>query len=222
MGNEHVQSGAVDIGNEGDGASAGPARNQEPIGRHASSPAIVALPIAPSNRLRRSQDRNTAATRQVRASTRDSMPGFKRAMLPADSSCGSAMRRFDHARPVLVVDDNDEVRDGLKALLESAGFCVVVVRGGREALQAIRSGDVVPCLVVLDLMMPLFDGWDVLAELNGDTDLAAIPVIVLSAHPLATLAMNAGAVAVLSKPTDPEVLIGAVDRHARYAVDSPS
>ena len=138
--------------------------------------------------------------------------------MPADSpSDPSAMRTLDPDRPVLVVDDNDEVRAGLKALLESAGFSVADVPGGREALLAIRTGDVVPCLMVLDLMMPLFDGWDVLAELSRDTDLAAIPVIVLSAHPLATLAMNAGAVAVLAKPTDPEVLIRVVDQHARHA-----
>src|SRR5689334_5498733 len=136
----------------------------------------------------------------------------------ADSACdGSAMRALDNGRPVLVVDDNDEVRVGLKALLESAGFPVADVAGGREALRAIRSGAVCPCLVLLDLMMPAFDGWDVLAELTSDTDLAAIPVIVLSAHPLASLARNAGAVAVLAKPTDPEVLIRVVDQHARHA-----
>jgi CheY-like chemotaxis protein len=132
------------------------------------------------------------------------------------------MPPLDNGRPVLVVDDNDEVRVGLKALLESAGFAVTDVPGGREALRAIRSGAVCPCLVLLDLLMPLFDGWDVLAELNSDTDLAAIPVIVLSAHPLARLAKNAGAVAVLSKPMDPATLIGAVDRHARYAAESSS
>jgi len=96
------------------------------------------------------------------------------------------------------------------------------VDGGREALRAIRRGDVVPCLMVLDLMMPFFDGWDVLAELNRDTDLAAIPVIVLSAHPLATLATNAGAVAVLSKPIDPDALLRVVDQHARCAGASAS
>jgi CheY-like chemotaxis protein len=127
------------------------------------------------------------------------------------------MRPLDNGRPVLVVDDNDEVRVGLKALLESAGFPVADVPGGREALRAIRSGDVCPSLVLLDLMMPFFDGWDVLTELNSDTDLAAIPVIVLSAHPLATLATNAGAVAVLAKPMDPEMLIRVVDQHAHHA-----
>lgn len=127
------------------------------------------------------------------------------------------MHPLDNDRPVLVVDDNGEVRVGLKALLESAGFPVADAPGGREALRAIRSGEVCPSLMLLDLMMPFFDGWEVLAELNSDTDLAAIPVIVLSAHPLATLAMNAGAVAVLAKPRDPEVLIRVVDRHARHA-----
>lgn len=156
-------------------------------------------------------------------STRDSRCGFKRTRLRADSgSDGSAMRPLDSGRPVLVVEDNDEVRAGLKALLESAGFSVAAVSGGREALRAIRTGDVVPCLMVLDLMMPRFDGWDVLAELNRDTDLAAIPVIVLSAHPLATLARNAGAVAVLSKPTDPEASIRVVDQHVRSAEASAS
>lgn len=127
------------------------------------------------------------------------------------------MRPLDHVGPVLVVDDNDEVRAGLGALLESAGFHVALAADGREALRILRTAEVVPCLVLLDLMMPMLDGWDVLAELRQDSQLAAIPVVVLSAHPLASLAHNAGAVAVLTKPTDPDALLAVVDRHTGNA-----
>jgi CheY-like chemotaxis protein len=126
------------------------------------------------------------------------------------------MPPFTPAGPVLVVDDNDEVRAGLGALLESAGFQVALAADGREALRLLRA-DVCPCLVLLDLMMPLLDGWDVLAELRRDASLAVIPVVVLSAHPLARLAENAGAVAVLAKPMEPDALLAVVDRHARDA-----
>lgn len=125
------------------------------------------------------------------------------------------MQPLGDVGPVLVVDDNDEVRAGIGALLESAGFRVALVPDGREALRALCAADDVPSLVVLDLMMPLLDGWDLLDELRHDSQLAAIPVIVLSAHPLAALAHNAGAVAVLGEPVDPEALLAPVARHAR-------
>jgi len=112
--------------------------------------------------------------------------------------------------PILIVDDNDEVREALGALLESAGHQVLAAADGREALAFLRRCEVPPCLVLLDLMMPGLNGWDFRAEQIRDERLAAIPVIVLSAHPLAMDAKNMGAAAVLLKPFDPETVLAAV------------
>ena len=109
--------------------------------------------------------------------------------------------------PILIVDDNDEVREALGALLVNAGHQVLAAADGREALALLQRCPVLPRLVVLDLMMPGLDGWDFRAEQIRDERLASIPIIVLSAHPLAMDAKNMGAAAVLLKPSDPDTLL---------------
>jgi two-component system, chemotaxis family, chemotaxis protein CheY len=118
------------------------------------------------------------------------------------------------AAPILVVDDNADVRAGLCALLESEGYQTVDAADGREALSLLRRAEVMPCLIVLDLMMPRVDGWDFRAVQTGDARLASIPVVVLSAHPLADDAKHGGAAAVLRKPMDPEALLAVVARYS--------
>src|SRR6185436_6925717 len=115
--------------------------------------------------------------------------------------------------PILIVDDNAEVREALRALLESDGYRTLGAGDGREALDTLHQATALPCLIILDLMMPLFDGWDFRAAQSRDPRLASIPVIVLSAHPLAMHTRNTGAVAVMPKPADPEALLAAVERH---------
>src|SRR5882724_8727460 len=94
--------------------------------------------------------------------------------------------------PILVVEDNADVRDAWEALLEGEGYRVVSAASGREALRWLRSSEVMPALILLDLIMPGMNGWDFRAEQSQDETLASIPVIVVSADPLATLAKNAG------------------------------
>jgi CheY-like chemotaxis protein len=118
--------------------------------------------------------------------------------------------------PVLIVDDSAEARDDFGALLESDGYRVVAASDGREALgllRRLRSDGIMPCLILLDLTMPRMSGWDFRAEQTRDETLAPIPVVVLSADPLAMLAKNSGAAAVLQKPADPDALLAAVELH---------
>jgi CheY-like chemotaxis protein len=86
------------------------------------------------------------------------------------------------AKTVLLVEDDYDVRDTLQDLLESEGFDVVPAANGKQAIDFLRDakpgGDFV---VVLDLMMPMVSGWEVLDLLTRDARLAEIPVIVLSA-----------------------------------------
>ena len=86
------------------------------------------------------------------------------------------------AKTVLLVEDDYDVRDTLQDLLESEGFDVIPAANGKQAIDFLRyakpGGDFV---VVLDLMMPMVSGWEVLDLLTKDSRLSRIPVIVLSA-----------------------------------------
>ena len=117
------------------------------------------------------------------------------------------------AAPVLVVEDNAEVRQALVALLEAEGYHVAEAVDGVSALRLLRTGAVQPCLIVLDLMMPRMSGWDFRMEQRSDLRLADIPVVVVSADPLASQAERMGAAAVLSKPADPEQFLELIGRH---------
>ena len=81
---------------------------------------------------------------------------------------------------MLIVDDDFALRDALCAALEGEGYVVEAVANGKEALDYLRGG-ARPSLVLLDLMMPVMNGWEFRAEQRQDPELADIPVIVLSA-----------------------------------------
>jgi CheY-like chemotaxis protein len=81
---------------------------------------------------------------------------------------------------VLVVDDDADIREAVVEALADAGYPVVQAANGVEALHEMRT--VAPCLVFLDLMMPVMDGWEVVAQMDRDPSLAGVPVCVVSAH----------------------------------------
>jgi threonine synthase len=83
---------------------------------------------------------------------------------------------------VLAVDDEPAALDFIRAALEPAGFTVKTVPGGREAVAAARSE--LFDLIVLDLVMPDVDGFEVISSLKGDPRTAAIPILVCTAHDL--------------------------------------
>jgi CheY-like chemotaxis protein len=111
---------------------------------------------------------------------------------------------MEHASRILVVDDDAEFRAVLRQVLEAEGCVVSEAPDGRTALSILRS-TVLPHLILLDLMMPVMNGWDFHAELQKDPSLAAIPVAVLSAvgqmRPF-------GAMHELHKPIDLPNLLG--------------
>lgn len=105
---------------------------------------------------------------------------------------------------VLVVDDDVSIRKMVIAALrrQVPGYEFHEAVNGREALDLMRS--VSPAVVVLDLMMPVLSGWEVLKERAADPDLLKIPVIVISANrePEVATAVTAGICAFLPKPFD--------------------
>lgn len=118
-------------------------------------------------------------------------------------------------RPVLVVEDDEDVRLAVATVLTDEGYRVLTASHGREALDVLEQG-AQPCLVLLDLMMPVMDGWQVLEEMQQHAAMAAIPVIVLSAS------RDAGPPApnvrrYLKKPIGLDVLLREVEAHYHHA-----
>lgn len=87
---------------------------------------------------------------------------------------------------VLVVEDDDDTRDSLEDLLGHAGYGVLAAANGAAALSLLRAAPQArnpPCdLVILDLMMPVMNGWDFHARLKANPRLAHVPVLLLSAY----------------------------------------
>src|SRR6478752_5831532 len=81
---------------------------------------------------------------------------------------------------VLVVDDDLDIRETLRDVAEAEGFAVDTASDGREAMERLNKGPA-PHLVLLDLMMPVMSGWEVLRAMRADRILQAVPVVVISA-----------------------------------------
>ena len=85
-----------------------------------------------------------------------------------------------HNNTIMIVDDDDGIREALKAALEYEGYKVCTAENGQVALDLLNQG-AQPCLIVLDLMMPVMDGWTFAAKLAASTELSNIPIVVISA-----------------------------------------
>ena len=114
---------------------------------------------------------------------------------------------MDDRSPVLVVDDDPDIRETLREVIEAEGFAVVCARNGLEALEALAAG-LRPSLVVLDLMMPAMSGWELLAAIRAERSLADLAVAVISAA--GGRAPPPGATCFLRKPIDLDTLIDLV------------
>jgi CheY-like chemotaxis protein len=112
---------------------------------------------------------------------------------------------------VFVVEDDLDTRDMLGRFLELEGFHVELAANGKQALERLNAG-VHPCVILLDLMMPVMDGWQFRREQVRDRDIAQIPVIVVSAAGKDRIA-EIDANAYLSKPLDLEQLLERVTQY---------
>jgi len=91
------------------------------------------------------------------------------------------------ARPtgstIVVVDDDDDIRDTVREVLRHEGYLTVGASNGQELLDVLHASPERPRLILLDLMMPIMGGWEFLANIEDDTELHDIPVALMSAHP---------------------------------------
>jgi len=115
-------------------------------------------------------------------------------------------------KKILVVDDEDDILNFLELVLGEKGFDVVTASGGQEALTKAQLER--PDLVLLDIMMPQMDGWEVLKLLRVDEETAEIPVAMLSARTEArdrVQGLQEGAIDYICKPFSLQELLGKIE-----------
>ena len=100
---------------------------------------------------------------------------------------------------ILVIDDDDDIREVLATVLDEAGFRVMTAANGREGLERLRE-DPQPDVILLDLMMPEMDGYQFRAEQQRDPALRAIPTLIVTAGTVTSRVEALGAEAILRKP----------------------
>jgi CheY-like chemotaxis protein len=150
--------------------------------------------------------------------------GFLAKPCPLERLLGEARRLLEQAaigaaaashpnERILIVEDDDDIRRSLADVLEHRGYPVALAHNGLEALEYLRSAPQPPRLILLDLMMPVMDGWQFCAAQQEDPSLATIPVVVLSA--VTNLRQNAASLHVadyLPKPIELPQLLKSVER----------
>lgn len=112
---------------------------------------------------------------------------------------------------VLLVEDNDDVREMMALALQLAGHDVLLASNGRDALDKLKERPR-PCVILLDLMMPVMNGWEFREALRAEPALRDVPVIVVSALNQ-ELAEHVGASAYLPKPIDIDRMLDIVAEH---------
>ena len=124
---------------------------------------------------------------------------------------------------ILVVDDDKEIVRLVRAYLEQAGFVVLTAFDGETALHTIRREK--PDLVVLDLMLPDRDGWDITRVVRSDTAIAATPIIMLTARVEDTdkiIGLELGADDYIAKPFNPREVVARVRSVLRRSQPAPA
>jgi len=127
------------------------------------------------------------------------------------------MSPAERGKTLLIIEDNQIEREGLSALLQQAGYGIISAADGKQALDRLQ-GRPAPDAMLLDMMMPGVDGWQILRLLRRSRELKCVPVIVITGLDIASpeWAKSLGAVSLFRKPIDVPVLLEEI----RQAVSS--
>jgi CheY-like chemotaxis protein len=131
----------------------------------------------------------------------------------ADVTAGE-QNAFMPGGTILVVDDDADVRETLAETLAFEGYTTEQAANGQEALDYLRNNPA-PCLVLLDLMMPVMNGYDFLNAIRSEPALSSVSVFIVSAaarEQVEAAAKSSAAVGVLTKPVQLAALLGAVEK----------
>lgn len=124
----------------------------------------------------------------------------------------------DNNKKTLVIEDDKAIRDSLKFVLEFEGYKVFTAANGKEGIDLLLKIPR-PCLILLDLMMPVMNGWEFIETMGKNTTLSNIPVIVVSAF--TERAKDINAKAIMKKPVDIFELLNIVKEHCGNELLSP-
>jgi CheY-like chemotaxis protein len=120
---------------------------------------------------------------------------------------------------ILVVEDHLDSREALRALLEAFGYAVLVAANGQEAVEAAQLAR--PDVILMDMMMPVMDGFEAIRELRRRSPTSCTPIIALTAMEGAQeLALHAGADEFVRKPTDIRTLLAKVSGLLQRRIDA--
>lgn len=114
-------------------------------------------------------------------------------------------------KEILLVEDDENIQDVVKLALEFEGYKVVSANNGKEALNILSSLN--PGLILLDLMMPVMNGWEFMEEFRKRDTAKDIPVVVISAY--SERAVNIDCTEFVQKPLELDTLLNAVKKHYR-------
>jgi CheY-like chemotaxis protein len=117
------------------------------------------------------------------------------------------------AKLLLVVDDDPSIRETLAEILHDEGYTVMTAANGQDALDRLRESDATPCVILLDLMMPVMSGPEFYDEMRSDPALAEIPVVVISADGNARRKVQSMGGELIAKPVKIETVLSAVENH---------
>ena len=129
------------------------------------------------------------------------------------------MNQNASGRNILVVDDDAALRNTLVEILEEEGYRASAASNGMEALEVLRTSQAPPAVILLDMMMPVMDGWAFRAEQQRDPMLSEIPVVIFSAQGnVKEMASQVSASAYLKKPLLLKELLEMIDKFCGRAV----
>jgi two-component system, OmpR family, alkaline phosphatase synthesis response regulator PhoP len=128
------------------------------------------------------------------------------------------MSSTDSPACVLVIEDDEHISGLLTFLLERQGYSVKACRDGREARTVIETGEMVPALILLDVMLPYFDGFELVRVIRARADWDAVPIVMLTAKSTESdivRALDEGANDYVIKPFQPNELLARLRRFLR-------
>jgi two-component system chemotaxis response regulator CheY len=115
---------------------------------------------------------------------------------------------------ILVVEDDDNIRESLIELMEDEGYKVIPAANGEEGMACLAAAVTLPHLILLDLMMPIMDGFDFCQAKNQNAAWGAIPTVVMSADGhVSEKQHRTGAVDYIKKPLDIDDLLCRITQH---------
>lgn len=117
------------------------------------------------------------------------------------------------AHRILVVDDDADIRESLIDIIQDRGYEAIGAVHGRDALDRLHADAQRPCVILLDLMMPVMDGWQFREAQRADPELAGIPVVVISAYRHRPSVTELDAAEYLNKPVQVDSLLDVIRRH---------